>query len=288
VVGLDENVFRYSEAETQVLIALIELASPKETPNNNFYTFYPKTLDEAASYFRKFRVDWTPAYESLLAKGLLTQKGPDYALTEAGRVEAERLRAARPPIWYWYEEFYDAAPDSPAYAHYCERVYGGALCQANFSDMAQLETLIQAAHIGKQSQVLDLGCGVGMIAEYITDVTGAQVTGMLTPGGQVAIFYSQFWWDHSISRAVLQADHTPLGEALQKAGLKYRSWDFSASAYALMQRKHSIAQLLKADFEAEGRLFLFDHIMAESESSPAPYDPEAATMSRYLYLVDTA
>jgi len=31
-----------AEAEIQLLIALIELEEPVETPNNNFYEFYPK------------------------------------------------------------------------------------------------------------------------------------------------------------------------------------------------------------------------------------------------------
>ena len=54
-----------TEPEIQLLIALLELTFPVETPNNNFYRFYPKTLEDAATYFRKFRADWSAAYESL-------------------------------------------------------------------------------------------------------------------------------------------------------------------------------------------------------------------------------
>ncbi len=38
------------EAERQVLIATIEMEEPIETDNNRGYQFYPKTLEEAASY----------------------------------------------------------------------------------------------------------------------------------------------------------------------------------------------------------------------------------------------
>lgn len=167
-----------SEAEIQVLIALVELARPKETPNNNFYTFYPKTLDEAATYFRRFRTDWAAAFESLSDQGLVIREGGDYRLTEAGLIQAERLRDARPPIFYWYEEFYTEAPRSPAFAQHCERLYGKALCQDGFSDMTQIDTLMRAAEIGPGRRALDLGCGTGQIAEYIADETGAAVVGM--------------------------------------------------------------------------------------------------------------
>jgi SAM-dependent methyltransferase len=342
----------FSEAEIQALIALLELAQPKETPNNNFYTFYPKTLEEAATYFRKYRVDWTAAYPSLIAKGLLVQWDSTYHLTEAGCAQAEQMRAARPPIWYWYKEFFTEAPRSPTYARFCEALYGRYLCQAGFSDMAQLEAMLHALDWGEgeHSRALDLGCGVGMVAEYISDVTGthvsgmdyipdaiaqaqartvskrerlsfrvgnldalpfppgsfdtlisidtlympndldstlAQMRGLLAPGGRMAVFYSEMIWDPHGSRESLRADRTPLGLALQRAGLAYRTWDFSAETYALMQRKRQIGEAMRADFTAEGRSFLCDHLVAESESNPAPFDPQTSTMSRYLYVVQT-
>jgi hypothetical protein len=92
-------------------------------------------------------------------------------------------------------------------------------------------------------------------------------------------------WGPAASRSVLEADHTTLAKALQRAGLPYRTWDFSAATYALMQRKHQLAQAMAADFAAEGRPFLFEHLVAESESNPAPFDPARANLSRYLYQV---
>jgi ubiquinone/menaquinone biosynthesis C-methylase UbiE len=169
---------QFFEAEIQVLIATLELVEPKETPNNNFYKFHPRTLEEAASYFRKYRTDWTAAYDSLIAKGLLVRSASLYRLTEGGIGQARRMRDARPPIYYWYEEFYSEAPESPAFRKFCERLYGKALCQDGFADMAQLETLLRIAKIGEGQRVLDLGCGPGMIAEYISDSTGACVTGL--------------------------------------------------------------------------------------------------------------
>jgi ubiquinone/menaquinone biosynthesis C-methylase UbiE len=338
----------FSEAEIQVLIALVELSHPKETPNNNFYTFYPKTLEEAATYFRGFRTDWTAAFASLIGRELVIRTGSNDQLTAAGVVQAQQLREARPPIFYWYEEFYTEAPRSPAFAQHCERLYGKALCQEGFSDMAQIDTLLRVAEIGPHHRVLDLGCGTGHIAEYIAEATGAQVAGMdyspaamaeaqtrtaskrdrlsfsvgnldhldyppasfdtlvsidtlympndldstlaqmralLKPGGKMAIFFGEMIGEPSASREVLEADHTPLGRVLRQAGLAYQTWDFSAEHHRLMQRKHQIAASLRDEFAAEGRAFLYDHLLTESWEGTAPYDPDTRTASRYLYLV---
>ena len=344
----------YTEAEIQLLIALVELAQPIETPNNTHYRFYPKTPDEAATYFRGLRVDWTPAVASLAGRGLVAADG--WTLTPAGMAAATAWRAARPPIFYWYQEVYADAPRSPAYAKFCAALYGKPLCQTNFSDMAQIDALLAATRLGPMSRALDLGCGVGMLAEHLSDVTGAHVTGLdyspvaiaeaqrrtvakrdrldfrvgnlddlpfapgsfdtlisidtlympndldatlaqmaalLTPGGQMAIFYMHMLWGLAPApkghppdpRATLCAEHTPLGEALTRAGLRYTTQDFSAATYAHMQRKYRLGLAMQAEFAAEGRPWLADYILAECERSDTPFDPATATMSRYLYHV---
>jgi len=78
----------------------------------------------------------------------------------------------------FYENFYALAPQSRAHARFCERAFGRDLCQHGFADMAQVDALIEATGLRPGHQVLDLGCGNGMIAEYVSDVTGAHVMGM--------------------------------------------------------------------------------------------------------------
>ena len=49
--------------------------------------------------------------------------------------------------------------------------------------MAQVEALLKAARLAPGQSVLDIGCGDGRIAEYISDQSGAHVTGLdLIPG----------------------------------------------------------------------------------------------------------
>ena len=46
--------------------------------------------------------------------------------------------------------------------------------------MAQLSTLVEVAGITPQSNVLDVGCGIGLISDYLSDATGAQSTASTT------------------------------------------------------------------------------------------------------------
>ena len=167
-----------TEGEIQVLIVLIELAQPKETPNNNHYTFYPKTVEQAATYFKGSRVDWSAAHQSLAEKGYITPEHDGYALTQRGAELANQVRDARPPIYYWYEQYYALAPVSHAYQQFCEQVYGHFLCQTNFSDMEQVAKLIEVLQLAPGQQALDIGCGIGLITEYLSDQTGASFTGI--------------------------------------------------------------------------------------------------------------
>ena len=78
----------------------------------------------------------------------------------------------------FYEKYYDLVDHSPVHHDFCEKAFGKDLAQHGFADMEQLALLIQHAGLNPQTQVLDLGCGNGMIAEYLSDHTGACITGI--------------------------------------------------------------------------------------------------------------
>ncbi len=78
----------------------------------------------------------------------------------------------------FYEAFFTAVEHSAAHHEFCERVFGRDLCQHGFADLEQLSLLIELTALGPAQHVLDLGCGNGMIAEYLSDRTGAHVTGL--------------------------------------------------------------------------------------------------------------
>lgn len=337
-----------SEAERQLLIAMIELSEPIETPNNTHYTFYPKTLEDASLYFDSLKEDWEPAYASLARRGLLQTAGSFPSLTPAGAALARQERLDHPPIWYWYREYYTITSRSTAYSHFCKMLYGRDLCQTDFSDSAQLDLLLQVAQFKPGDRVLDLGCGKGQFAEYLAEVSGARVWGvdyvpeaiqqalhrtsakrdrldfkvgnfdhldyppgsfdrivsidtlympndltvtirklceLLAPGGKMLIYYLTLLFDQEQPREILKPDKNDLARALQQVGLPYRTWDVSESTYHLMQRKYQLARSMQAEFEKEGTLFLYNHLIAESESGESPYDPQTCHLSRYLYHV---
>jgi len=83
-----------------------------------------------------------------------------------------------PMMFDFYTRFYHAVASSKANAEYCEKVYGRNLCQHGFAEMDHIDQLIQISGISDKSMVLDLGCGNGMIAEYISDLTGAHLIGI--------------------------------------------------------------------------------------------------------------
>lgn len=78
----------------------------------------------------------------------------------------------------FYNAFYGTAEHSPAHHAFCERVFGIDLCQHGFADIRQLELLRQVTAIGPAHRVLDLGCGSGLISEYLSDCTGSHITGL--------------------------------------------------------------------------------------------------------------
>jgi ubiquinone/menaquinone biosynthesis C-methylase UbiE len=86
--------------------------------------------------------------------------------------------AARMNMADFYTRFYTAVATSAANAAYAERVYGRNLCQQGFADLAHIDHLITAASLRPGQRALDIGCGNGMIAEYIANQSGAHVTGI--------------------------------------------------------------------------------------------------------------
>jgi len=168
----------FREDEIQALIVVAELTDPVETPNNNFYKFYPQNMEESQTYFRRFALDLSMAFEALAEKGLLHKEYNEWLLTPTGKAVAGDIRRLRPPIWYWYKDFYIAIEHSQAFSECCRLVFGKDLGQNGFSDIDQIHRMLEIVKPDEMSHVLDIGCGNGKIAEYISDLTQASVTGV--------------------------------------------------------------------------------------------------------------
>ncbi|HSS63375.1 MAG TPA: class I SAM-dependent methyltransferase [Gammaproteobacteria bacterium] len=161
-----------SEAEIQVLASLYKAEAEEADTGKS-------ALEEGGTRYWWFQEDWTDAFPRLLAKGLIDGDEQSYHLTRSGRPVAARYHAERPDMyWYYYQKFYPAARASAAHSRLCERVFGMDLTQEGMTDMPALHHLLQLLDIKADDHVLDLGCGAGGIAEYVSDKLSAHVTGV--------------------------------------------------------------------------------------------------------------
>jgi ubiquinone/menaquinone biosynthesis C-methylase UbiE len=160
----------FSEAEKQLLIGVRSIELRKETPDKSSLEDFGKR------FFDDDLVDWTGAYESLMARGYLQFDNGLYSLSD----EAAKLAAGfhKKKMSSGFDEWMIKSYDCKAYSHFCELVYGIDLCQFNMVDREQLDKLLEVLELVPDNRVLDLGCGVGRITEYISDSTGAKITGV--------------------------------------------------------------------------------------------------------------
>jgi ubiquinone/menaquinone biosynthesis C-methylase UbiE len=121
---------------------------------------------------------WDDAYARLLEKELVYQEGDRVGLTRRGQVYREQAEQAYPFCAYTYDAYFTYAAASQAHAKFCEQVYGRNLTQHGIADMVEIDKLIEVLGAREGQRLLDLGCGNGRIAEYVSDVSGAHVTGI--------------------------------------------------------------------------------------------------------------
>ncbi len=249
----------------------------------------------------------------------------------------------------FYEKYYRAVATSRANAEYCQRLFGQNMEQDGFAEVSHLDHLIEVAEIGLTDRVLDLGCGSGMISEYLSDRTGARVTGIdyvpfaiqeaqartaaksdrlqfevmeiakldfpaasfdvvvsidtlyfaplsesvprilkaLKPGGRLGAFFNQSWqpWTpiEKFDKSTVHPDRTELAVELQKLGLSYIYWDYTAKDLDHEQRKEHIAEELRPKYEEEGTLFLYESHAGTAKGIQQAI--AAGAHARYLYLV---
>ncbi len=161
-----------NEADIQVLASIRRAEVEDESLDR-------ASLENSADRYWKYLEDWSDSWQRLLDDGLIQGDASGYTLTERGRPLAEHYYAERPDhYWYYYQHYYPAAQASKAHSEFCKRVFGKDLIQDGQADMNSVNDLIAYLEIGGGDRVLDLGCGAGGLSEYVSDETGAHVTGL--------------------------------------------------------------------------------------------------------------
>ncbi|HUU77656.1 MAG TPA: class I SAM-dependent methyltransferase [candidate division Zixibacteria bacterium] len=174
-----------SVEERRILIVLRIIEQRPKNPETNEYTINEqvkikldlngiKTVGNLR--FKNQVENWKKSLISLIEKKLLLLEDGLYSFTDKGRLIGKE-------VWTeWASGFYDdlliRSAESKAHAIFCERVFGKNLYQFNVLDTIQLETMLKQLNLQPDDYVLDLGCGLGKVAEYISDVTGAKILGI--------------------------------------------------------------------------------------------------------------
>lgn len=76
-----------------------------------------------------------------------------------------------------YEDFYAMAGTSDAFHAYCKDAFCEDFSQDGFSDLKQIEMILQYIPREPEADILDIGCGNGKMLGYLQKNTGAYIHG---------------------------------------------------------------------------------------------------------------
>lgn len=76
-----------------------------------------------------------------------------------------------------YEAFYAMAGKSNAFRSFCKDAFGEDFSQDGFSDIRQIDRILQYIPIQPNVHILDIGCGNGKMLGYLQEKTGAYIHG---------------------------------------------------------------------------------------------------------------
>lgn len=82
------------------------------------------------------------------------------------------------PLFYnEYEQFYKMTEHSEAFACFCRDAFGENFSQDGFSDIRQINRILEYIPDKKDVHILDIGCGNGKMLGYLQKKTGAYIHG---------------------------------------------------------------------------------------------------------------
>ncbi|MBQ7781930.1 MAG: methyltransferase domain-containing protein [Lachnospiraceae bacterium] len=76
-----------------------------------------------------------------------------------------------------YEKFYAMAEKSSAFQKFCKEAFGEDFSQDGFSDIKQIDMILQYAPKKEDVHILDIGCGNGKMLGYLQNKTKAYIHG---------------------------------------------------------------------------------------------------------------
>jgi ubiquinone/menaquinone biosynthesis C-methylase UbiE len=259
-----------NEADIQVLASIRRTEVDGESSDR-------ATIESHADKYWKYLEDWSDSWTRLVVEGLISGDDDAYQLTESGRPLAEKYYAERPDhFWYYYQHYYPAAQASQAHSQLCERVFGKDLTQDGQADMDSLNDLIAFLKIKPGDKVLDLGCGAGGISEYISDETGAHVTGLDYAASAIDVAMQQTESKRD-QLTYIQGDMNALE-------LPKQSFDAVISLdtiYWVADIDDALASIVRL-IKPGGKLGIFIAVTPDADDSPSAYEPGGTWVAKSL------
>ncbi|RLK58749.1 methyltransferase domain-containing protein [Actinokineospora cianjurensis] len=112
------------------------------------------------------------------ATAVVEERAPDGSTTQTERLLGYNEPTRRENRNQRFEYYYANAISSAAHAEFCEQVYGRNLGQHGMADFGQIDRMLELLGAKEGDTILDLGCGYGLISQYIAEKTGANVVGV--------------------------------------------------------------------------------------------------------------
>ena len=102
----------------------------------------------------------------------------DIILGSDNNIDRGYLMDNKEPLFYnEYEQFYKMTEDSKAFRSFCEAAFGEDFSQDGFSDISQINRILEIVPEGSDIHVLDIGCGNGKVLGYLQKKTGVYIHG---------------------------------------------------------------------------------------------------------------
>lgn len=170
MAGRDEEFFKDSEEKLLFLAGLFLRVKGNtgitEEVVSKYYTERFKLLD----------LPMNDLLNNLVKTSLLLQRDDKFYLTSEGENRAFDIVTRNAD--YTYSKLLIAFDNSITFKLIAEKLFGRYLGQFNMTDNEQLEKLFSIINIKESDTLLDFGCGLGYITEYLQKQTGAYCTGL--------------------------------------------------------------------------------------------------------------
>lgn len=109
-----------------------------------------------------------------------------------------------------YERFYEMAERSSAFKNFCRDAFGEDFSQDGFSDIKQIDRIVDLVPKEKKIHILDVGCGNGKMLGYIQKRTDAYIHGFDYSANAIKTAKRMFQIDADFKQGIIgEIDYRP-------------------------------------------------------------------------------